>query len=160
MNPDNFVLVNHRFGREQGDRALREVASRLRAAVRGSDMVFRYGGAAFGVVLPATAPDHLEIAARKFQRLLSEAEYLDGQLELTFTVGGAVVDLDDLSLPQTTPGNVTRCAEQSLHKGRLAGDAGVLLISMSDSAQEINSGHCWLPRVGRIVNRTAATRQR
>ena len=54
VNPDDFVSVNDRFGREAGDRALREIADRLRSSCRGSDFLARYGSAIFACVLPDT----------------------------------------------------------------------------------------------------------
>lgn len=62
---DDFKHVNDAFGHQAGDRVLRAIAGTLRAAVRTSDVVARYGGDEFVVLMPDT--DGTE-AARVSQR--------------------------------------------------------------------------------------------
>lgn len=50
---DYFKKVNDSFGHQAGDAALQEVAQRVRASIRESDMFFRWGGEEFLVVLKA-----------------------------------------------------------------------------------------------------------
>ena len=53
---DRFKEVNDRFGHSRGDLVLREVAYRLRRALRAFDAAFRYGGEEFLVILTHVAP--------------------------------------------------------------------------------------------------------
>ena len=57
INPDQFELVNARFGRLSGDDAMKEFALRLRARVRSDDFLARYGGASFALLLENSGPD-------------------------------------------------------------------------------------------------------
>jgi diguanylate cyclase (GGDEF)-like protein len=138
INPDDFVMVNHRFGRELGDHAVREVAERLGRCVRDTDGIFRYGGAAFGVVLPATDLANTRTAAEKFRRQLSEAPYLGDSLELAFTIGGAVADLPSLELSDLEPADMVQRADAALNRAKLAGGGQILLSPMSESSAGLN----------------------
>lgn len=62
---DFFKTVNDNYGHECGDFALASVANILKSSVRGSDMVFRYGGEEFVILLSETHLDEAtEIAER------------------------------------------------------------------------------------------------
>ena len=76
---DGFKAVNDRFGHQDGDALLRQVAMRLRAALRGGDTVARLGGDEFAVLLPevGTAADAARVA-----------RHLDERLRAPFTIEG------------------------------------------------------------------------
>ena len=75
---DHFKEVNDRFGHAIGDRVLAEVAGRLRAAIRGSDLLVRYGGEEFLVLLPGSdAIQAAEIAER--MRLKMESDPIQSE---------------------------------------------------------------------------------
>ncbi len=63
---DRFKRINESFGHDGGDDVLREFANLLRRQVRGADLVCRYGGEEFVVVMPDTDP---EIAGRVAERV-------------------------------------------------------------------------------------------
>jgi two-component system cell cycle response regulator len=71
LDIDSFKPVNDRFGHAAGDRALKAVAQRLCASVRGSDSVARYGGDELVVLMPDT---DLTIARRIAERLRYSVE--------------------------------------------------------------------------------------
>lgn len=62
---DDFKLVNDRHGHQAGDRVLRAIAGALRAAVRTSDVVARYGGDEFVVLMPDTDASEAEQVAQR-----------------------------------------------------------------------------------------------
>ncbi|MEU4625378.1 EAL domain-containing protein [Actinoplanes sp. NPDC023801] len=69
---DDFKTVNDTMGHAAGDALLVIVASRLRDAVRGGDLVGRLGGDEFAVLLPGTGPDDAGLVAGQILHRLAE----------------------------------------------------------------------------------------
>lgn len=57
LDLDNFKGVNDSFGHDAGDRVLQTAADRLRANLRTGDILLRWGGEEFVIILPDTAGD-------------------------------------------------------------------------------------------------------
>jgi diguanylate cyclase (GGDEF)-like protein len=81
---DFFKQFNDAHGRMQGDRVLRELAELLRATIREQDVLGRYGGEEFIVIMPHTEPYVAAELAERIRRLVSD------KLSLTVSIGLAV----------------------------------------------------------------------
>jgi len=68
---DNFHMVNRRYGHATGNLVLKEAANRLRRELRSSDLIFRFGGDEFAVIL--TNPERMipDNAARRIREQLA-----------------------------------------------------------------------------------------
>lgn len=66
VDVDNFKTVNDTYGHSVGDEVLRRVANRLREGIRHPDMIGRYGGEEFLILLPSSS---LHAAAEQAARL-------------------------------------------------------------------------------------------
>lgn len=69
---DNFKQVNDKYGHLMGDYVLSQVASILKACVRGSDYIIRYGGDEFLILLPETEEKGGEVVRQRIRHKLAE----------------------------------------------------------------------------------------
>jgi diguanylate cyclase (GGDEF)-like protein len=69
LDVDDFKLLNDRCGHNGGDKALRCVARVLHESIRADDLVARYGGDEFVVLMAANLEDAIEVAERVRQRI-------------------------------------------------------------------------------------------
>jgi len=85
---DHFKLINDQHGHEVGDQVLSGVAQRIKAQLRQSDSLCRWGGEEFIIFMPHTDLEHACAIAEKLRALLA-AEPLAGQLAVTASFGVA-----------------------------------------------------------------------
>lgn len=113
-----FKSINDRFGYRVGDRALKEVAERLRASTRPTDCLARLGGDEFALLLEP-APDHaaVEAIARDIAGVLDRPFAVGGQ---RFTIGACIgiARLDDELLDAD---GLLRRADQALQEAKRNG---------------------------------------
>ena len=69
---DFFKSINDEFGHSTGDEVLRKVAMTLKQAARDTDLVCRYGGEEFCVLMPDTDIDAAELAAERLRLAIAE----------------------------------------------------------------------------------------
>ena len=69
---DRFHEVNERFGHLVGDQVLRHVANVFRSSVRASDLIGRFGGEEFAMVLRGVGAEGAAVVAAKLRRVLGE----------------------------------------------------------------------------------------
>jgi diguanylate cyclase (GGDEF)-like protein len=90
---DEFKAINDEHGHQAGDRVLRAIAGALRAAVRTSDVVARYGGDEFVVLMPDTDEEEARHVAARAEAAVAGLEHhmADGSVvEVTCSVGLAL----------------------------------------------------------------------
>lgn len=75
---DHFKTVNEQFGRDAGDQVLREFAARLRKIVRNMDVICRYGGEEFVIVLPDASAETGALVAERVRKMVAEQPFLVG----------------------------------------------------------------------------------
>jgi diguanylate cyclase (GGDEF)-like protein len=87
MDLDKFKRVNDTYGHHAGDKVLQRFAKIARAAIRATDVIGRYGGEEFVVVLPNTSAEKgLEVAERLRKQVEEDVILLGDGQEISATV--------------------------------------------------------------------------
>jgi diguanylate cyclase (GGDEF)-like protein len=119
LDLDGFKALNDRFGHQTGDKALRYVASVLRGNSRGYDVVARYGGDEFAVLLPQTSLEAAARVAEKYVRELHEHPFVAGESPIVLRLSFGVAAISELPLGK--PADLVKEADRRLYlaKGQL-----------------------------------------
>jgi diguanylate cyclase (GGDEF)-like protein/PAS domain S-box-containing protein len=114
MDIDYFKEVNDKYGHLVGDKVLVEFANLLRKSVRASDIVGRWGGEEFMLVLPHTDLEHAVDLAKKLHKLINEHEFsIVGKKTASFGISTFRVNV--------TVEKVVDEADQALYEAKKAG---------------------------------------
>lgn len=116
MDIDFFKRVNDAHGHLVGSRVLVEVGTVLRACVRDSDTVVRYGGDEFVVLLVETNADEAMIVAERMRKMVEAEPFVKGAgltVRLTISIGIA-------AFPEhaTTKQTLLNLADQAMYRGK------------------------------------------
>ena len=89
---DHFKVVNDSYGHGSGDIVLRGVAQLLAANLRASDLLGRYGGEEFMLILTETAVEEGAVLAEKLRALVERERFvIDGEQSLSVTISIGIV---------------------------------------------------------------------
>jgi len=127
---DHFKRVNDTYGHDVGDHVLRELSERLRGNCRQQDLLARWGGEEFLMLLPWTDLAGGLVLAEKF-RLLVDSELLPAgkqDLPLSLSLGVAVYQ------PGQSLDDCIRAADQALYQAKNLGRNRVVAASMDGGA--------------------------
>nr|HRO61436.1 diguanylate cyclase [Burkholderiaceae bacterium] len=118
LDLDGFKPVNDQFGHVVGDALLTEVARSLRSHTRASDVVARFGGDEFVVLVDGLpSEEDADAFGTKLLASFDRPFAVAGQLcRVGVTIGYAVAPLDG-----TDPDRLIRCADAALYAGKQSG---------------------------------------
>jgi diguanylate cyclase (GGDEF)-like protein len=115
---DHFKGYNDRYGHLVGDAILKEVARAIKENIRQIDLVGRYGGEEFSVILTETDRGGAEFAAERIRQAIEQKNIrvYDETLQATISIGIAIFPDN-----ATDPGELIEKADQALYQAKQAG---------------------------------------
>ncbi|MFH7321184.1 GGDEF domain-containing protein [Desulfurivibrio sp. D14AmB] len=114
---DYFKKINDNFGHLVGDKVLVEFAKLLRQSVRDYDIVCRYGGEEFLLVLPGSTLDNRrQLAERIREKTMQMTIYAEGE-QVPISMSGGVARLEN----EDTVDSLLRRADDKLYEAKRRG---------------------------------------
>jgi diguanylate cyclase (GGDEF)-like protein len=119
MDIDKFKNINDSFGHNIGDDMIVYMANVLTDQVRESDVVTRFGGDEFVVILPDTSVDAAKMVAERIRAGANSQEFsFEGKpYKITVSIGVACYD----GKKTKTPEELLKCADQGLYRAKEGG---------------------------------------
>jgi len=127
---DRFKSINDKYGHLAGDNVLRHFASQLLKHTRTGDIVCRYGGEEFLVVLPNTKLDMAAQIAERWRITTQESKIIENGAEITATISCGI---SEFPTDGSTEAEVLEKADKALYAAKDKGRNQVVLWSKINS---------------------------
>lgn len=114
---DHFKRINDGHGHGVGDQVLKAVAEELRTQLRNVDLLFRYGGEEFLVVLSNTNGACAEVIGERLRQSIADLCLLERQAPLGLSISLGCATL----LPQESPLSLQERADRALYNAKHSG---------------------------------------
>jgi diguanylate cyclase (GGDEF)-like protein len=100
LDLDHFKVVNDNFGHTVGDKVLQTVAQLFSSCLRSTDIIGRYGGEEFTILLPETGLRGARLLTQRIRASIASrpVQIGDNSIDITVSIGVAVMDTDTVDL--------------------------------------------------------------
>jgi diguanylate cyclase (GGDEF)-like protein/PAS domain S-box-containing protein len=143
LDLDHFKKFNDTYGHDAGDAVLRETASFLLKSVRTEDIVCRFGGEEFVVILPVAGLKTTQARAERIRTKLRELSVMhQGQSLGTITVSVGVAELPEHG---TTSKELLEAADAALYRAKREGRDRVVVADSRLGAEPVLPAEVKLP---------------
>jgi diguanylate cyclase (GGDEF)-like protein len=138
---DHFKRINDQLGHIEGDRVLRNVAQTIRRSIRETDVVARFGGEEFVVVLPHTDPAGATVVAEKVRGAIeADCAPVTISIGVAYADAGAVADAYRSAGVDHLIEHLLRRADTAMYAAKHAGRNRVVMASPDDSDANESAG--------------------
>jgi diguanylate cyclase (GGDEF)-like protein len=127
---DGFKQVNDRYGHLSGSKALVEAAGLIRSCARETDVVARFGGDEFSIILPDTGREGAVSVAIRIRERVAEHAFLETDgLDVHLTASVGVATLPDVA---ASAEELIRAADKAMYRVKAAGKDGIHVATESE----------------------------
>jgi diguanylate cyclase (GGDEF)-like protein len=119
LDLDHFKAINDTYGHLIGDRVLQSVSRNVRRVLREGDVLLRYGGEEFLIILPGAGVADLEQLAERVRRAIADSSVVEGSQNITVTVSIGAAGLPNPTI--TGPEQLVGAADAALYRAKEGG---------------------------------------
>ncbi|ABW66545.1 GGDEF domain-containing protein [Desulfosudis oleivorans] len=120
LDLDYFKKVNDTHGHETGDALLKHLADQLVHQCRGTDIVARFAGDEFVIILPETDADHATALMHRIQEHLAASPLVCGETPIPVVITFGVASTMDPDPPKDDPAALLKKADERLYEKKAA----------------------------------------
>ena len=115
---DHFKIINDRYGHPLGDKVLEKMAFIIRSNLRHVDIICRYGGEEFFILLPEANSFNAQLIAERLRKAIAEEDFAPqvGPIRATISVG-----ICQLTKEINTLAKLIQCTDQALYQAKYSG---------------------------------------
>lgn len=122
---DHFKKVNDTYGHLAGDRVLIQVTKTARAALREGDILMRYGGEEFLVILPAASKENSRDVGERLRRMVEETSVADADQVIRVTISIGITSYPEFDVSDEQ--ELVKRADEALYSAKETGRNKVVL---------------------------------
>jgi diguanylate cyclase (GGDEF)-like protein len=119
LDLDFFKQVNDTHGHLAGDSVLVQIAKVMKESVRSSDLVGRYGGEEFGLLLPETGSKGCRVYAERIRKRIEDTRFEAAGKLIHVTVSGGISSYPEIAAESVD--ELWRSADQALYRAKQNG---------------------------------------
>lgn len=134
LDIDHFKRVNDVYGHQAGDAVLRHLMELCRQVTRSSDVIGRYGGEEFMVLLPETDLTGGKCVAERLRKLVESQTFTTdkGPIHVTISLGLCTIPAEGIDTPQ----QLVKGADDALYRAKQTGRNRTCLAAVNEAQAE------------------------
>jgi diguanylate cyclase (GGDEF)-like protein len=125
VDMDHFKAINDRYGHQKGDIVLRNTATHIRENLREVDVIGRYGGDEFIVILPETSSLNAKVAGERLRLIFEKLASANDGGDIFSTVSVGIAGCDSKGVVSVK--ELIRTADRALYYAKTAGRNKVIV---------------------------------
>jgi diguanylate cyclase len=124
LDIDNFKQVNDTYGHLAGDEVIKKLVEIIKKTTRETDVLGRYGGEEFTIILPDTPVANVEFVAERIRRLVEKCTVVCDEVSIKFTISVGIAGFKQSYKDST---QWLDLADKALYQAKVLGKNRVIL---------------------------------